>query len=75
MTRLEWFQSKIGHMLYRHAICSCEHCQSVAKLGIIVRDENHAQYLYEIEGTGYQGESKLRYFETMEEAKGQSGPS
>jgi len=23
MTRLDWFQSKIGHMLYRHAICKC----------------------------------------------------
>ena len=68
MKRREWFQSKIGHRLYRNAICGCDHCQSVTKHGTIVQDENHAQYLYEIEGTGYHEGSKLQYFETKKQA-------
>jgi hypothetical protein len=68
MTRLEWFQSKIGHRIYRNAICGCDHCQRVTKDGIVVQDMLHAQYLYEIEDMGLREGSNLRYFETKYQA-------
>ena len=42
----EWFEDRIGKRIYRDATsCQCHDCQKIAKEGLIVRDEQHAQYL------------------------------
>jgi hypothetical protein len=68
MTRLEWFKSKIGQRIYRNDTGCCKHCQTVFKDGLIVHDEMHATYLYEIEITCQHEGHKLMYFETKQQA-------
>ena len=63
---LEWFKSKIGKRIYRDvSTCTCHTCRDVEKNGIIVLDEEHAQYLADISGDfAYEGHP-LNYRDTL----------
>jgi len=68
MKRLDWFKSKVGQRLYRNNTGCCKHCQDVFRDGLIVHDELHAFYLFDMEMT-YQYEGHpLMYFETKQQA-------
>ena len=65
--RETWFRCMVGRRLWRNNYCSCEVCKDVYENGIVISDENHADYCYDNEcdytGSGY----PLKYFETKEE--------
>ncbi len=43
---LKWFKNRIGKTIYRDSgSCKCCTCRSVVNSGLIVRDEEHAEYL------------------------------
>ena len=45
---LQDFKDNIGKRVYRKAhSCGCHTCADVTKRGLVIYDENHAQYLYE----------------------------
>lgn len=47
---LEDFKANIGKRLYRdNSLCLCPSCEDVFKNGVVVKDEEHAQYLFDIE--------------------------
>ena len=46
---LKYFQSRIGKRIFRdHHECFSD-CSLVSKNGLIVNDENHAQYLFDLQ--------------------------
>ena len=47
---LRWFKNHIGKRIYRDAVsCQCQTCTKVTKEGLIVRDDGHAEYLYNVQ--------------------------
>jgi len=70
MKRLNWFKSKIGQRLYRNKInidC-CKHCDKVARNGLVVNDDMHANYLFDMEMEYNHCGHPLMYFETQKQA-------
>lgn len=64
-----WFRSKVGKILFRnHNGCHCPICEDTVKNGVLVNDENHADYLYDTEVDYNIDGFPLRYFDTKEEA-------
>jgi hypothetical protein len=50
MQDLAWFKKRIGQRIYRDsAECPCHACQDAVKDGLIITDEVHAEYLYDIQ--------------------------
>ena len=44
----QWFIDRIGKRIYREKnVCNCEVCTAVHKEGLIITDEQHANYLYD----------------------------
>jgi hypothetical protein len=44
----QWFIDRIGKRIYRkNNVCNCEVCTTVHKEGLIITDEQHANYLYD----------------------------
>ncbi len=68
MKRLDWFKSKVGQRIYRNDTHCCAHCEKVYREGLIVHDELHATYLYDIEGDFQHDGFNLMYFETKKQA-------
>jgi hypothetical protein len=68
MERLQWFIDKIGQRIYRNDVGCCKRCQEIAQEGLIVNDEMHANYLFDMEIAYQQDGAKLMYFETKEQA-------
>jgi len=63
--RQAWFKSKVGKRLYRtRGLCTCEPCQRVYRDGLIVTDELHAIYLFDMEC-----EVGLHYYSTRWRAR------
>ena len=49
--RKQWFLDRIGKRVFRgETSCQCEICKRVSNEGLIITDELHAIYLYDIEG-------------------------
>lgn len=49
---LEWFIVRIGKRVYRDANnppCGCKTCNDVEEHGMIITDEQHARYLFEVQ--------------------------
>ena len=45
-----WFIKNIGQRIYRDKTsCNCRNCEDVYKNGLVIRDKNHAEYLYTIQ--------------------------
>lgn len=48
--RKQWFLDRIGKKVYRNSNgCDCDICKSVKKNGLVIEDEMHANYLYDVE--------------------------
>lgn len=66
--REKWFNDRIGKRVYRNLTsCGCLTCQRVYKEGLIIADETHASYLYDIEGIFTAEGSPTGFFDTVEE--------
>jgi len=49
---LDWFKSRINKKVFRDANnppCGCNTCNDIEKNGIVITDEDHAQYLFDIQ--------------------------
>lgn len=47
----EWFLERIGKRIYRDkSSCPCQVCLEVFKNGLVIADEQHADYLFLIDG-------------------------
>lgn len=48
--RKQWFLDRIGKRVYRDSNgCSCEVCKRIRDVGLVILDETHAIYLYDME--------------------------
>lgn len=50
----QWFVDRIGTRVFRTPLhgkghCKCMQCKHVTKVGLIIKDKNHADYLYTIQ--------------------------
>lgn len=65
MNRKQWFIDRIGKRVYRGMVsCPCESCQKAGKEGLVISDNDHANYLYDRER-----ELGLKYYDSLEEVK------
>jgi len=48
---LAWFRKRIGKRIYRDWHKCCNTCDNVAKKGLIIRDGQHADYLFNIDNS------------------------
>ena len=56
---LQWFLNRIGKTVYRDkSTCTCESCLNALTEGLIIRNEQHAKYLYMIEN-GFEAEGRI----------------
>ena len=54
MRTLKWFKARIGKRIYRDANkCKCETCYVITLNGLTVNDEDHAEYLYNLQNDFY----------------------
>jgi hypothetical protein len=50
MKTLEYFISKIGQTIFRDDNgCPCKDCKEILEKGLVVRDEEHARYIFEMQ--------------------------
>ena len=59
---LKWFTSRVGKRIFRDADdCTCSTCKEIVKKGLVIRDKDHARYMYDIQNDfGAEG-SELNY--------------
>lgn len=56
---LKWFHRRIGKKIYRAATpCNCPSCYEVEKNGLLVGDNFHAEYLFNM-----QNDYPVEYFD------------
>lgn len=68
--RKQWFLDRIGKRVFRNKTsCECGVCANVSKKGLIISDEMHAEYLFDIEGSYTHDGYPLRYFDSKWKAK------
>jgi hypothetical protein len=47
MKSLEWFKARVNKRVFRDkSDCTCLTCEDVAKNGLVILSEEHADYLY-----------------------------
>lgn len=62
MKDLEWFKQKIGKTIYRDSDgCSCPTCERIVENGLTVADEQHAEYIFDIQNEWAQEGIYLNY--------------
>ena len=50
MKDLNWFKERVGKRVYRdNNNCQCNVCLAVYEHGLVIIDENHAHYLFDVE--------------------------
>lgn len=49
MQTLSWFQEHIWQTIYRNPSCPCRDCVRVESEWLVVMDDNHAQYLFDVQ--------------------------
>lgn len=50
MKTLKWFKDRIGKRIYRNDNeCPCDYCKDICVNGLIIKNELHAQYLFDIQ--------------------------
>jgi hypothetical protein len=66
--REQWFIDRIGKTVYRNKTsCDCSICTKNYKNGLIIKDKDHAIYLYDCECEYNIEGNPLKYFDTKEE--------
>ena len=59
----DWFLERVGNRVYRDDNgCDCNVCKSVMIHGLIIHDEHHASYLYDV-----QNELNVNYYDSKKE--------
>lgn len=59
----DWFTERIGTKVYRDDNgCDCPVCKTIERVGLIIHDELHAQYLYDC-----QNDMGINYYDTKKE--------
>lgn len=67
--RRQWFIDRIGKRIFRNKTsCKCEVCNNGYTDGVFISDEMHAEYLFSVEAEFNIEKTKLKYFDTKEEA-------
>jgi hypothetical protein len=62
--REKWFLNHVGEKVYRNkTTCSCSVCKDSYENGLIISDDKHAGYLFDIECEYTREGSNLRYKE------------
>ena len=64
MQTQQWFVERIGKRIFRdknNPPCGCHTCNEIEKNGMIITDENHAQYLFDIQNEFADGGHYLNY--------------
>jgi hypothetical protein len=47
---LQWYKDRIGKKVFRvKNICQCDYCLKYSREGMIIHNELHANYLYEVQ--------------------------
>jgi hypothetical protein len=50
MKTLEWFLQRVNQTIFRDDNgCPCHECKEILEKGLVVRDEEHARYIFEIQ--------------------------
>jgi hypothetical protein len=63
--KLKWFKDRVGKRVFRNeSSCKCSFCTFNQKNGLIINDETHAQYLFDI-----QNELQLKYYDAPKTKK------
>lgn len=60
----KWFLDRIGKRVFRdpnNPPCGCNTCNDIEKNGMIITDQNHAEYMYDIHLEFAQGGYYLNY--------------
>ena len=66
--REKWFIDRIGKKIFRNkTTCNCGTCKNVYENGLIISDDTHACYIWEMEGHYRKDRIKLKYFDTKKE--------
>ena len=69
-TRLQWFKERVGKRVFRNKNgCDCPSCEVVYKTGVVITDQFHANYLYDLEKDFSSEGEIMRYFDTKEEVE------
>lgn len=57
--REQWFIDRIGKRVFRETNgCKCETCKRITNEGLVIFDEQHASYLFDMEGMSREPNSK-----------------
>ena len=58
-----WFKNHIGKRIFRDAdSCTCPHCANVVENGLVIYNEQHADYIYTTQNDYYyESGIELRY--------------
>lgn len=65
--RQAWFRRMINKRLWRNNYCPCEMCKDTYENGILITNQNHADYCYDNECDYAADGHPLKYFETKEQ--------
>jgi len=50
MKSIKWFKKRIGKTVFRDRNnCNCDECKDTLKNGLIICDDNHAEWLFTIQ--------------------------
>lgn len=50
MNSLQWLKDRIGKRIYRDSNnCHCDYCKNIYLNGLVIKDEFHATYLFDIQ--------------------------
>lgn len=59
----DWFVERIGQKIYRDDNgCDCHVCKTIERVGLVIHDELHAQYLHDVHT-----EMGINYYDTKKE--------
>ncbi len=69
--RQKWFLDRIGKTIHRNSYCNCPSCQQIMEHGLVIADEQHADYLAGFEAeTHMEGEGNpVHYFDSKEQVE------
>ena len=60
--RKQWFIDRIGKRVYRDANgCSCDVCNRIRDVGLVIMDKIHANYLYDMECISQESNHPFKY--------------
>lgn len=67
--RQKWFLARIGKAVYRNSFCDCPSCQHVMEHGLVIQDEQHADYISGFEAESHAEGNPVHYFDSRQEVE------